>query len=137
MASRAEPLNIEHPYIAGALASFRKAKDPSMAYRSYQENASTKFPALYQERSLLAGQYHHELLYHTSRQDAKYLLTMPLRSDYVLALAFGSLSILDSEAYQKSDPPRLSSARCVPLYWLGRLIDPYFHTQTKETNIWL
>ena len=34
-------LNIEHAYITGALASFRKV---STAYRSYYENASTKFP---------------------------------------------------------------------------------------------
>jgi hypothetical protein len=48
MVSRAESLNIEHVYIAGALGSFRKANDASTAYRSYQENASTKFPPFYQ-----------------------------------------------------------------------------------------
>ena len=60
-------LNIEHTYIAGALASFQKEKHSSMIYCSYQENASTKFPTCTKIDYNQAAQYHdltdHELLY--------------------------------------------------------------------------
>ena len=64
MVSRAESLNIEHVYIAGALGSFRKANDASTAYRSYQENeVPTILPKRLRSLCNTGGPTNHELLY--------------------------------------------------------------------------